>query len=150
MIDIYKDPIWEMMDAFCHPFFSGRKLSDNGFKSIIGRPHDLVNIKNDEGKVVAQELRVVTTPFKKEDVKVKICDNVLSVACGCENIKAKDDEEFVFKGISSQSYSFALSLGPSIDQSKITAKNDDGVLKINMPLIIEEEKKPREIEVVID
>lgn len=151
MIDLFRDPVWELMDiAFPAPFFGERKLSDTGFKNCIRRPHNLVNVKDEDGKVIAQRLEVVTTPFKKEDVKVTLTDNTLSVKCGAENIEDNENEEVMYRGISSQSYSFALKISPSVDQSKITAENKDGILKINMPIIMKEEKKPEEIEIKID
>lgn len=149
MIDLWKDPIWEMMNLFDARPSTDKKIENVGLKSIP-RPHNLVNIKNDDGKVVAQELRVVTTPFSKDDVKVKVCNNMLSVTCGSENIKVKDNEEYIFKGISSQTYSFTLSLTPAVDQQKITAENKDGVLKINLPLIVEDETNSKEIDIKID
>lgn len=113
-IDIYRDPIWEIMDFFGHPFNDNR-LCDNGLKTIIKRPHNLVNVKDTNGKVIAQRLEVVTTPFKKEDVNVTVKNNVLSVACGLENIKDAEDEDVLFRGISSQTYTFALKLAQSVD-----------------------------------
>lgn len=147
MLDLWKDPVWEMMD-WLDSSAKSRRIEDVGFKNI-GRPHNLVNIKDESGKVVAQELRVVTTPFAKNDVKVKICDNKLIVTCGTENIKEKDEEEYVYKGISLQAYSFTLALAPSCDQSKITAENKDGILTIRLPLHVVEEKKPDEIEIAV-
>lgn len=148
MIDIYRDPLWEMMDLFSRPF-TERKLCDNGLKSAIKRPHNLINIKDETGKVISQRLDVVTTPFKKEDVKVSIIDGTLSVMCGSENIKDEEYEDVLYRGISSQSYTFSLKLAPSVDQHKITAENKDGILKINLPLIEEKPKKPEEIEIQI-
>lgn len=147
MLDLWKDPVWEMMDLFNNSVNS-RKIEEVGFRNIR-RPHNLVNIKDESGKVIAQELRVVTTPFAKDDVKVKICDNKLIVTCGTSNIKKKDEEEYVYKGISLQAYSFTLALAPSCDQSKITAENKDGILTIRLPLHIVEEKKPDEIEITV-
>lgn len=148
-IDIYRDPIWEIMDFFGRPFGDNR-LCDNGLKSVIKRPHNLVNVKDDSGKVVAQRLEVVTTPFKKEDVNVSVKDNVLSVACGAENIKDAKDEDVLFRGISSQTYTFALKLAPSVDQTKITAENKDGILKINLPLKVAEEKKSEVMQIAVN
>lgn len=149
MIDIYKDPqdpLWEMMDFFTNPF--ERKINNSGLKSAISRPHNLVNIKDANGKVIGQRLAVVTTPFKKEDVKVKIIDNMLSVECGSENIKDDESEEVIYRGISSQAYTFKLKLAPSVDKSKITAENKDGILKIDLPLLdIEKKDEPIEIDI---
>ena len=150
MNDWYRDPIWELMDMFSPAFGERAKIQDTGLKGCIHRPHNLINVKDDSGKVIAQRVEVVTTPFKREDVKVTIKDNTLSVKCGAENIADEVDEDVIYRGISSQSYSFALKLGPSVDQSKITAENKDGVLKVNLPLIIEEKKEPEEIEIKID
>ena len=41
-------------------------------------------------------------------------------------------------------------LGEGIDKKAITAENKDGMLTINLPMIVVEEKKPEEIEIAID
>lgn len=143
------DPLWEMMDWFANPF-NDRKISESGFRNVIKRPHSLINVKDDYGNVIAQRLEVTTTPFKKDDVKVKISQNMLTVTCGTENIKDAKNEEVVYRGISSQSYTFALSLAKNVDQRKITAENRDGILKITLPLIIEKPEEPETIEIDID
>ena len=148
MMELYKDPIWDVMDWFFRPM-NERKISDVGLKNVIHRPHNLINVENDEGVVIAQKLSVVTTPFKKDDVKVKVQDNTLTVTCGSENITDADNEKVVFRGISSQAYSFSVSLSNRVDQKKITAENKDGILTITLPLIVEEEKKSEAIEVQI-
>ena len=54
----------------------------------------------------------------------------------------EDKSDYVYKGISSQSYTFALKLGDNIDREKIKAKNVDGVLTVTLPFKqIEEEKE---------
>ena len=146
MLDIYRDPIWEMMDFFANPF--ERKVTSKGL-SNIRKPHNLTNVKDADGNIVAQKLTVVTTPFKKGDVRCKIVDDVLTVTCGTENVKDAENEDVIYRGISSQSYSFSLKLGESIDKSKITAENKDGLLTINLPYVKPEEKKPAEIEISI-
>ena len=148
MMELYKDPIWDVMDWFFRPM-NERKISDVGLKNVIHRPHNLINVENDEGVVIAQKLSVVTTPFKKDDVKVKVQDNTLTVTCGSENITDADNEKVVFRGISSQAYSFSVSLSNRVDQKKITAENKDCILTITLPLIVEEEKKSEAIEVEI-
>lgn len=147
MIDIYKDPIWELMDIFSGPF--ERKIQNNGLRNVK-RPHNLVNVKDDDGNIIAQKLTVVTTPFNKEDVKVTVADNMLSVTCGAENKYDKENEDVIYRGISSQSYSFALQLSPTVDKKSITAENKDGMLTICLPVKKEEEKKSDVIDIKID
>lgn len=146
MIRIYKDPIWELMDFFTNPFES--KVNNTGLR-CIKRPHNLINIKDENGNIVAQKLTVVTTPFKKEDVKVTIVDNNLTVQCGSEKKYDEENEDVVYRGISSQSYSFSLKLAPGVDKKSITAENKDGLLTIKIPVVVKTEKKPEEIEVKI-
>lgn len=151
MIDIYKDPVWDIFDFLSRPLRGCEmKTKSSGLKDYIHRPHNLINIKNDDGKVVAQRLEVVTTPFNKNDVKVSITDNVLSVNCGNENIEKNDNEDIVYQSLSYQSYSFALKLSPSINQSKISAENKDGVLKITMPLKTVEDILPETVNIAIN
>ena len=149
MINIYRDPIFDIMDVFFNRPFENKTLKNNGLRDVISRPHNVVTVKDDDGNVIAQRLEVVTTPFKKEDVKVTISDNVLSVSCGSQNIEDAENEEVVYRGISSQSYSFALKLAPSVDQTKITAENKDGMLKINLPSKETVVSKPKEIEIKV-
>lgn len=145
MFDI--ENTWELMDAFLGYPFKERRIADSGLKQYIHRPHNLIDIKDSNGNVKAQRLEVVTTPFAKEDVKVTVLDNILTVTCGSENVKDREDEHCIYRGISSQSYSFSLKLTPGIDQDAITAENIDGVLKITLPLkeIKEITPVPREI-----
>lgn len=147
MLDIYRDPIWEMMDFFANPF--GRNVSNKGL-SNIRKPHNLTNVKDDNGNIVAQKLTVVTTPFKKSDVRCKVVGDVLTVTCGTENVKDAENEDVIYRGISSQSYEFSLKLGESIDKDGITAENKDGLLTINLPYVKAEEEKPEEIEISIN
>ena len=146
------DNILEMNDFFASPFdrFELPKISTNGLKSSIHRPHNLKEIKDKDGNVTAQKIEVVTTPFDKEDVKVTIKDNLLSVSCGSENKKTEENEDFVYQGISSQTYSFTLTIPDTIEKNKIKASNKDGILSIVMPVKKPVEKEPEEIEIKID
>lgn len=138
MFDIMKtndtwNDMWKTMDAIMQYPLGKKTIETQGLRSIINRPHNLVNIKDETGKIVAQKLEVVTTPFKKGDVKVTVDDNVLSVSCGTEAAETKDESDYVYKGISSQSYTFAIKLNSRIDKDSITAKNVDGVLTVTLP-----------------
>lgn len=134
--------LWDdIMDAFMRPFGEKGDISTYGLKSVIRRPHNLVNVKDKDGNVIGQRLEMVTTPFKKEDVKVTIKDNVLTVRCGAENAKSEENEDVIYRGISAQAYMFSLTLSPVIDQSLITAENKDGILKISLPFAAKDDSQ---------
>ena len=139
--------MWKTMDALMQYPFKEKTLETNGLKTLIRRPHNIVNVKDENGNVIAQNLEVVTTPFSKNDVKVSFIDNTLSVECGNQNEVEEDKSDYVYKGISSQSYTFALKLGDNIDREKIKAKNVDGVLTVTLPFKQFEEEKIINVEV---
>lgn len=138
------DDMWRSMDALMRYPFDENPLATNGLKSLIRRPHNLVNVKDDDGNVVAQRLEVVTTPFAKDEVKVSVEGNVLTVACGGSNKEEKTEDEYIYKGISSQSYTFQVRLGNSVDKTAIKAKNVDGVLTVMLPFK-KKEDEPKQI-----
>ena len=116
-----------------------------GLKTIIHRPHNLITKKDENGNITSCELQVVYTPFKKSDVKVNVLDGVLNVKCGSENIEKNED--MTYCGISHQSYEFSLPLGDTVDESKITAKAEDGMLYITLPMKEEVKKEALQIEI---
>ena len=65
-------------------------------------------------------------------MNVSVENNVLTVKCGKEN-KIKD-EAMDYCGVSYQSYEFSVPLADNVDTTKITAKAEDGMLRIDMPL----------------
>ena len=134
-LNTFDDPFltdpFKLMDAIFN--YDSTALSCRGLKPIISRPHNLINIKNEQGEIIGTKIEVCTTPFKTEDVKVEISNNMLTVLCGTENRSVEENEELVYHGISSQSYSFSLKLSDRIDKSAITAKNINGILTITMP-----------------
>jgi HSP20 family molecular chaperone IbpA len=138
------DDMWRSMDALMRYPFEENPLATNGLKSLIRRPHNLVNVKDDDGNVIAQRLEVVTTPFAKDEVKVSVEGNVLTVACGGTNKEEKTEDEYIYKGISSQSYTFQVRLGNSVDKAAIKAKNVDGVLTVMLPFK-KKEDEPKQI-----
>ena len=136
------DDMWQNMLALTeYPFNNGKNLMNTGLRKLIGRPHNLVNVTDKDGNIIEQRLEVVTTPFKKEDVDVRVSGNTLTVRCGFEDDpveEPKDDEDnrqekYLYKGISEQYYTFSLKLSDKIDKTGIKAKNQDGVLTITLP-----------------
>lgn len=135
------DRMWRNMDAiFNYPLLADEsKFENHGLKTIIKRPHNLITKKDTNGVVTGYALELPYTPFKKDEVNVEVKDNVLVVTCGTEN-KVKD-EEMDFSNISYQSFSFSIPLSDSVDIKNISAKADDGMLRIELPAKALEEKK---------
>ena len=133
------EDIWTVMDKWFNtkpdPRAQASTLATHGLKTIIKTPHNLYAIKDKDGNVTENVIKVVITPFKRDEVKVDIRGDVLTVTCGTENKTDTDDENMIYHGISSQCWEFSLRLTKSVDKTKITAKIDEGVLTIKMPFV---------------
>lgn len=133
------------MDAIFNYPLSCDNTKNRGLRNLIRKPHNLITSKDKNGKVTGYKLETVYTPFSKDDIKVEIQNNILTVKCGKEN-KIKD-EEMDYCGVSYQSYEFSLPLSESVDTQKITAKAEDGMLRIDIPNKVEKEDKDKIIEI---
>ena len=136
------DEMWRNMDWLMN---RPLQLEDNsafknrGLKRLIGRPHSLITKKDKDGKVTGWSIELPYTPFAKDEVKVEVKDHALFVTCGTEN-KTRD-ENMDFSDISYQMFSFSIPLSENVDVAKISAKADDGMLRIDLPAKAIEEKK---------
>ena len=137
--------MFKRMDAMMNYPLSS--LGNRGLKNIIHRPHNLITKKDENGNVIGYSIEVVYTPFKRDEVAVEVLDNVLTVRCGNEN--REKDESMDYCGISRQTYEFSIPLAETIDHQSISAKAEDGILYIDLPMKKIEEKKsvPLTIEV---
>ena len=78
-------------------------------------------------------LEFVAPGFKKEDIKVSIDDNILTISAEKENEKQENSERYTRKEYSYNSFSRAFSLPESVNFDKIDANYSDGVLKLSIP-----------------
>ncbi|MBP5785452.1 MAG: Hsp20 family protein [Methanobrevibacter sp.] len=118
-----------------------------GLRKWLKRPHNLITKKDENGKITSYQIQMVHTPFKRDEVKVEVLNGVLTVNCGSDN-KVKD-EDMDYCGISHQSYSFSLPLSDTVDTTAITAKAEDGMLYIDLPVKKIEEEKPAPLSIEV-
>ncbi|MCD6090845.1 MAG: Hsp20/alpha crystallin family protein [Bacteroidales bacterium] len=98
-----------------------------------------VNVKeNAEG----YEVEMAAPGFEKEDFKVELNNNVLNISSEKKIEKeTKEDEHFTKKEFSYQSFSRSFSLPFTVENDKITAKYEKGILNVSIPK--KEEMKPK-------
>ncbi|KAK4704337.1 HSP20 family protein, partial [Phenoliferia sp. Uapishka_3] len=110
---------------------SQRKSQSVGFPKM-----DLIDNKD-------QLTCVVELPgLKKEDVNISLHDNVLSIAGKVSHVSESEGEgsSFKFSERSYGSFERKLAVPPSLKESEISAKLEDGLLKVTIP------KKAKEAE----
>jgi len=78
--------------------------------------------------------------LKKDDFRIEVDGSILTISSEKEENKEEKDKKFTRKEYSYSSFSRSFTLPEEIDQEKIEAKYEDGILKISLPRV-EEAKK---------
>ncbi len=99
-----------------------------------------VNIREDDD---GYEVEMAAPGLEKKDFKIELNDNVLSISSEkqLEN-ETKEGQQFTRREFSYQSFSRSFTLPNTVDNDKIKAKYDNGVLKVSIPKREEAKKKP--------
>lgn len=79
--------------------------------------------------------------MKKDDFKIDIDGNMLTISCEKEESKEEKDKKFTRKEYNYSSFSRSFTLPDEVNKEKIEARYEDGVLKLALPRK-EEAKKP--------
>jgi HSP20 family protein len=103
-----------------------------------------VNIAEHEGGF---RLEVAAPGLKKEDFKINLENNVLTISAQQEQKNEESTEKYTRKEFSFTSFRRAFTLPNTIDGEHINAAYTDGVLKVELPKKEEAKKTPRTIEI---
>ena len=71
--------------------------------------------------------------LKKDDFKISLEGNMLTISSEKEEHKEESDKKFTRQEYSYSSFSRSFTLPEEINQEKIGAKYEDGVLKLSLP-----------------
>ena len=86
--------------------------------------------------------------LRKEDVKVSLEHNLLTISGEKKEETQKEGNQYYFQERSYGAFSRSVELPTTVDAKKITATFKDGVLHVTLPK--SEEAKPRQIEVKVN
>ena len=100
-----------------------------------------VNVKENKNKF---SLEILTPGFNKEDFKIDLDNNMLSVSVEKmdEVLDSKLDEKYTRKEFSFHSFSRVFTMPESADTEKMNAAYSNGVLSIDIPKREEAKAKP--------
>jgi len=100
-----------------------------------------VNIKEDSNSF---EVELAAPGLVKDDFKIELNNNTLTILSEKKIEKeTKDEQRFTQREFSYQSFSRSFTLPQTVDGDKITAKYENGLLRVNIPK--KEEAKPKPI-----
>jgi HSP20 family protein len=113
--------------------------------SVTNTTLPAVNIKEDNDKF---QVEVAAPGLKKEDFKIEVNHNMLSISSEKREEKTEGQEggTYTRREFSYQSFVRSFSLPESVDADKIEASYNDGVLVLNIPK--KEEAKPKPARVI--
>jgi HSP20 family protein len=89
----------------------------------------------------AYNVSVAVPGMKKEDFRIDIDGNMLTIACEKEESKEEKEKKFTRKEYNYSSFSRSFTLPDEVNREKIDASYTDGILKLALPRK-QEVKKP--------
>ena len=94
-------------------------------------------------------VEVVAPGFKKEDFKVKVDDDILTISAETKNETTEEgkNKEYTRREYSSSSFTRSFQLPDNVKDESITATYQDGILKLEMPKSEQQQKATKEISI---
>lgn len=121
------DRVSEKRPAIFENFF---KPWNSFFNNADGWNMPGVNIKEEEN---AYSVSLAAPGLKKEDFRVDVDGDMLTISSDKEESKEEKKEKFTRKEYSYASFSRSFTLPADVDRTKIDARYLDGVLMISLP-----------------
>lgn len=128
------------IDRFFDDFFAAPTLRSDADTDFIPR----VNIKDTKDHV---SLTFELPGMNKEDIKVSVKDDLLTVSGQREWKNEQKDEQYVRSEIRTGSFTRSFSLPENVNTDSISADYRNGLLEVRLEK--REEAKPKEIEVKV-
>ena len=130
-----------------NPFFTdvfNAVLNDSLFNDKVANHIPAVNIAETEN---AFHIDIAAPGLKKEDFKISLDKNVLSVAADKKVENAEEGKKFSKREYSYHSFNRSFTLPDVADYNNIEAEYTDGILKLNVAKKEEAKLQAREITV---
>ena len=125
------------MNATCTPSTCA-PATPSGVTESVRKP-----LYNVNGNTDAYEVRVEMPGVPKSGVKLDLEDNILTVR-GERASNVREGMKALHRELSPLNYLLRLRLNTPVDEDKMTAKLEDGILRVSLPKA--EHQKPRTIE----
>lgn len=136
----------EAKNGFVNPFFNDvySILNDSFINEKAALRSPAVNIAETDAQF---EIDLAIPGLSKEDIKINLDKNVLSVSADKKTETADENKKFTKREYSYSSFSRSFTLPESADQSKIEADYVNGILKLAIAKKEEAKFQTREIAV---
>ena len=116
------------------------RVFDNEKNSPSYPPYNIEKVNDDQYRIT-----MAIAGFKLEDVKIMVHGDLLSVNGEHKKIANDDEVTYLYKGIANRSFNRKFNLADHV--KVVSAKMEDGILKIELIREVPDEAKPRNIEI---
>ncbi|MEI3797104.1 HSP20 family protein [Chitinophaga ginsengisegetis] len=118
----------------------------NGGRSLAELTVPAVNVSEDKE---SYNLSVAAPGMKKEDFRINLEGNVLTVSAETENEKEEKNEKYSRREYNYSSFSRSFNLPESISKEKIEAHYEEGVLKLKLPKNEDAKKNGKSVQIAV-
>lgn len=130
LVKLYNKPSSKSFNNFMDDFFATvPSIFRDDFITPNFGSFTPVNVKETENEYV---LEVVAPGFQKEDFKVNLDNNTLTVSAEKKEEVENKNEKFIRKEYKQQSFKRSFTIDENVDAENIVAKYLNGVLTLNL------------------
>jgi len=125
-------------------FFNVDNFFDSGWLSKWEKEFPAVNIAENEKNY---SVEVVAPGFRKEDFKLKVADDILTISAEAKSEKKENgkEKEYTRREYSYSSFTRSFRLPDDVKDDSISASYQDGILKLELPKSKVQVKAAKEI-----
>lgn len=124
---IKRNPVFPSTKSLLENFWGGDSLFNDEFFRKDWIP--AVNVKDNDK---SYEIELAAPGLKKEDFTVKIVNDVLTISSEKKNEREEKKDNYTRKEFNYSSFSRSFSLPANINENGISAKYENGVLKLTL------------------
>lgn len=136
----------QRMDPWLRDFFDIESIFGNNWPSASGKSFPAVNISEDDKCFCVD---VVAPGFKKEDFKVNVEDDVLTISAETktENKDEDKNKQYSRREYSYNSFTRSFRLPDNAKDDEVSASYKDGILKLNIPKTENQVRAKKEVQI---
>lgn len=105
---------------------------EDGFFKAVSKGTSIPAVNTSETKTMF-EMEIAAPGMKKDDFKIEIDNNVLTISSSKESSSEEDEKNYTRKEYSYSSFSRSFRLPDNVKSEKIKAAYADGILKVMIP-----------------
>ena len=133
----------EQNRSIMRDFFNVGSFFDDSWLSRLENKFPAVNVSENENEY---DVELVVPGFKKEDIKIKVDDDLLTVSAESKTeSKEESKKEYTRREYSFSAFTRSFHLPDNAKDDSIDAHFEDGVLKIKIPKSQTQVKASKEV-----